>query len=568
MDYSQSHAVLIGVARYTDVEIPDIPAAANSLSAVARVLADSELCGWPEDRITPILNPPAASLLAKQIRQIASETAGVLVIYFVGHGTLSQSGELCCLVSGSDLEDPDLTGLEYRHIQQALSTSHAQAKIVILDCCYSGKAIQALGAVQADIAGMSEISGAYTLTAADRLAHVVPIENQRHRCTSFTEAFVDTITCGVKGASEFLTLSEIYQDLNRRLISSSLPRPNQRGTSNVQLLPFSRNAAYISQFRGVETFALAVTEDEIHFDLNAMSNQVSALLLDRERQPLTIDSIHALRRGGGGGVYCLSLGEGETERIVYLGASDSLLFALTRHFMRLSFRCCITPQQVSFRYLFHSGLSETFVSAQNHPRFANLHWNQNGFAGPISKDAAEMGTMSFSQEYPIDLNVEFADAKFRYEGRSLSDLAEVLDRKLPFVIRVDVDHLLLGDELAGPIETSKNLHDLLVKISRELGDGWLVTALPGSIEISDSRIPGGAALCYFQGGNTYDGDAEACHGGGLNVDTSFECLRLIAERSPKMRRPSIIDRPRSSDPWESIFASDLVFEEPPLSLPF
>lgn len=244
-DYTNSRAVLIGVSCYKDTNVSNVPSAAKSLQKLRALLIDPDLCGWPEDRVTVIENPPTASRLAQQLRKLAEETTATLLVYFVGHGALSDRGELCLVVGETEIADPDpdLTGLEFRHVRDAVLRSPAKSKIVILDCCYSGKVIPDLSVDDTRFANFTEISGAYTLTALDRQARTPPAE-EIERCTLFTEALIDIVRKGLPSAPEFLTFSAIYQELLQQVRAAELPRPNQRGTNTILDYPFSRNVAF------------------------------------------------------------------------------------------------------------------------------------------------------------------------------------------------------------------------------------------------------------------------------------------------------------------------------------
>ena len=137
-DYSRSRAILIGTSTYQDTGFPSLPTAANSLDGVREVLTDPRLCGWPSERITFLLNPVDVPQLVKKLRRLAETTEDVLLVYFVGHGTMNELGQLCLVLSDTDFTDPDVTGLEYSRVSDALKRSPARMRVVILDCCYSG----------------------------------------------------------------------------------------------------------------------------------------------------------------------------------------------------------------------------------------------------------------------------------------------------------------------------------------------------------------------------------------------------------------------------------------------
>ena len=241
-----SHAVLIGVSAYEYAEFPPIRAARNSLEAMQSLLTDPALCGWPPELITVIANPISASDLAVRLADLAETTTGVLLLYYVGHGVLSPRGELCLTVTSTRPNRQTITGLPWETLAEVLRTCPARPRLVILDCCFAGRAIEALGADSGQgLADITHIDGVYTLAATtrNRTAHVPPASQQDTACTSFTGELHDLIRSGIPGKPPQLTFSDIYPDLHQRLAAKGLPKPDQRGTDTAQQFPFTANTA-------------------------------------------------------------------------------------------------------------------------------------------------------------------------------------------------------------------------------------------------------------------------------------------------------------------------------------
>jgi hypothetical protein len=241
-DYSRSRAILIGCSKYRDREFLPLQAAANSLSGFYEILTDRSLCGWPADRVTVLHNPADVRRLLQTVRRLARETTDVLLLYFVGHGTVLRRGQLCLILADTDHADPDVTGLEFDRIRETLLDSPARTKVTILDCCYSGRAIEAL-AGSSGVADSTFTQGVYTLTASDHVAHVPPPSRAASVCTSFTGELLQLVRSGIAGAGPNLTLNDLYIQLRHRLRSRRLPEPNQRGTDTIGNFAFSRNTA-------------------------------------------------------------------------------------------------------------------------------------------------------------------------------------------------------------------------------------------------------------------------------------------------------------------------------------
>jgi len=237
-DYSTSRAVLIGTSEYQDEKFPALPAADNSLEGMRQILTNPELCGWPASRVKQLSNESDNRQFIIKLRRWAQETTEVFLLYYVGHGTPGEKGP-CLTLTDTQVEYPDVTGLEYRHVRKALRDSPARIKIVILDCCYAGRAIPP---VQSGQALFTDISGTYVLAAADHAAHVP--ENQELACTSFTGELLDLIRKGITDGPEELTLEDIYRHLRARLGEVDLPDPNCGGTDTAGAFRFARNAAF------------------------------------------------------------------------------------------------------------------------------------------------------------------------------------------------------------------------------------------------------------------------------------------------------------------------------------
>jgi hypothetical protein len=204
-----------------------------------RMLVNEELGGWPDDQVIPIPDPVDCRRVMSDLRRHAQDTSGVLLLYFVGHGTVTMNGDLVLAVGDTLADEPDVTGLEYSKIRSVLLGSPAKVKAVVLDCCYSGRIIDVLAGDRQHLANITDVRGTYTLTAADRTAHA----GQADTYTAFTGELLDLIGAGVVGGPPVLTFAELYPHLRHRLIARNLPHPNQRGTDTADKCPVVKNAA-------------------------------------------------------------------------------------------------------------------------------------------------------------------------------------------------------------------------------------------------------------------------------------------------------------------------------------
>lgn len=204
IDLADSRAILIGVSAYEDPKFLGLSAARNSVAAMQEMLSDPRLCGWPASQVTPILNPGSVTELALRVAELAEGIGrdGALLLYYVGHGVLSERGDLYLTVVSTRLDRPEITGVPWETVAREVRRCGAGVRMAILDCCFSGQAIEALGADDGPgLADATYVEGAYTLTATtrNRLAHVPPPDQQISACTSFTAELRDLVHTGIAG---------------------------------------------------------------------------------------------------------------------------------------------------------------------------------------------------------------------------------------------------------------------------------------------------------------------------------------------------------------------------------
>lgn len=241
--------MVIGVSGYQDPAYQDpglgrLASAANSLALMRGLLADPALCGWPPDRIEPIPDPGSPGDLAVQLREIARRTKGTLLLYYVGHGELTATGELVLTVTTTLADAPKETGLRFDLVRDAFNASPARVKVAILDCCGSGSILPTvLG--PATLARRAQVEGTHILTAAtgNSDAHRPPADADPDAPTSFTAALADVLRRGLPGKPDWLTLADLFPELGARLREQGLPEPGQAISATAAHAPFTRNAA-------------------------------------------------------------------------------------------------------------------------------------------------------------------------------------------------------------------------------------------------------------------------------------------------------------------------------------
>jgi Caspase domain len=248
--FDNYRAVLVGVSQYRYDALPSVPAARNSVRAVQEVLCDPGLCGWPPERVTVISDPESVQELGEQVSDLARQTSGLFLLYYVGHGLLDGTGALYLTVAGTNPDKPAYSGLPWSQVASDLRSCSAAVRFAILDCCFSGRAIDVLGSSTGSgrLSDITQVQGVYTLTATtrNRVAHVPPPDQQAEVPTSFTGELCGLVRDGIPVRSAWLTFHDLYPMLGRRMRALELPVPDARSEGNALEHAFTRNAAFPS----------------------------------------------------------------------------------------------------------------------------------------------------------------------------------------------------------------------------------------------------------------------------------------------------------------------------------
>jgi hypothetical protein len=234
-----SQAVLIGTSRYESADLPDLPAVENNLLDLAALLTDPALCGLP---CVSLADPPDPRAVYRVLRQSAAEALDLLLVYIACHGRTGPRNELYLTVAGTDPGELPVSALAYDLVREVVRDSPAANRVVILDCCFSGRAIPDMAGDAETVLGQVGVEGSYVLTATPANAVALAPEGSRH--TAFTGELLDLIRNGVPAGPELLTFATLYRQLAHRTRTRGLPTPCQRGTGTVDRLALTRNPAF------------------------------------------------------------------------------------------------------------------------------------------------------------------------------------------------------------------------------------------------------------------------------------------------------------------------------------
>ncbi|TXK39956.1 NACHT and WD repeat domain-containing protein [Nonomuraea sp. C10] len=187
--------------------------------------------GLAASRLTVLPDPETPHELAEAVALLAEQAEELLVFAYAGHGLIGVDNELYLATQAS----VDLTrgvarnqALPYPEVRTILSSSPAPHALVILDCCWAGRA--------------TSWPGCYLLTATSREEAAWVPDGDGH--PAFTGALVNLLVAGDPQAPRLLTLDDVHRSLRRALGARGLPLPRRQAADVSGGRPLAVNGAY------------------------------------------------------------------------------------------------------------------------------------------------------------------------------------------------------------------------------------------------------------------------------------------------------------------------------------
>ncbi|WP_330318349.1 caspase, EACC1-associated type [Streptomyces platensis] len=223
-DPSRSCAVLIGTHEYT--ELDDLPPVARNVSRLRELCCDPAVWGLADERCR-VLRQASRGAILKAVEDATVEATDTVVVYYAGHGLVDpRSGELHLALPCSQA-GPSYTALRYEELRSVLlhpsgGRPTAPRTVVILDCCWSGLALD--GLMQApDVAPAVAVEGACVLTATAGTRQALAPPGEKY--TAFTGELIRLVEDGVPGRPALLSMAALFAELTAALTAKSRPLP-------------------------------------------------------------------------------------------------------------------------------------------------------------------------------------------------------------------------------------------------------------------------------------------------------------------------------------------------------
>ncbi|USQ87225.1 caspase family protein [Streptomyces phaeoluteigriseus] len=235
-DPARSRAVLIGTASYR--HLSQLPAVEAGVVDLAAELCDATVWGLPVQHCTVVTDPLSPQTILDPVYRASEEATDTLLVYFAGHGMRDADSADLYLALGDSREHLGYTAVAYQHLRTALRSARARRKVVVLDCCFSGRAARALSGSDV-LAAEAAVDGAYVLTASPRDRIALAPDGERY--TAFTGELLTVLRHGVEDGPELIDLDTLYRVLLERLRAKNRPLPQHSQENGVGRLPLARN---------------------------------------------------------------------------------------------------------------------------------------------------------------------------------------------------------------------------------------------------------------------------------------------------------------------------------------
>ncbi|MFJ9637875.1 caspase family protein [Streptomyces sp. NPDC101178] len=215
----RSRAVLFGVHAYDELSALD--GVKHNVPALLPLLTSKDVGGLAEEDCTEVPHGASPQELLDALHDAAAEATDLLLVYYAGHGHFGGRDRTFHLATRASSVRRAYHSVKYNDVRDLVSGSAAQRKVVIVDCCFSGRALpmsDETAPTQLDM----EITGACVLTSA--------AETERSLCLPEGSVFTLELTAllreGLAGELSGgrqgehlpeLTMTDIFNALHGRL---------------------------------------------------------------------------------------------------------------------------------------------------------------------------------------------------------------------------------------------------------------------------------------------------------------------------------------------------------------
>jgi hypothetical protein len=253
VDPETTKVILVGTSKCPlDPSIPDLPGVDKNLESLFSLFVDKAIVGVPETNIQLLCNESKAGDINMELLRVAKAADNTLIVYYTGHGLIGEDSPTLLLAAGETTwEYRDANALPFEKVRAAIKRSPASRKILILDCCFSGRALDYMGQDANLFSSSLDIRGTFALASAPANAYALASGRDGH--TVFTGELVHLLQQGIPNHKDTFTLEDIFQLVRARLPPDS-PEPERKNWQDADKLAIAYNRGYSPPLPGENRF--------------------------------------------------------------------------------------------------------------------------------------------------------------------------------------------------------------------------------------------------------------------------------------------------------------------------
>ncbi|MFH9726978.1 tetratricopeptide repeat protein [Streptomyces sp. NPDC017254] len=251
-----SRAVLFGVHAY--LHQPDLQGVRHNAPALNDLLVAEDVGGLDPAHCVTVPPDSTAVDFLDAVQDAADQARDLLLVYYAGHGHFGRDGRRLLLSTRASRPARPFHSVPYDEVRAVVARSRARRKIVIVDSCFSGRALLHMGGGTGPSASAAdfEIEGACVLTSA--------AETERSLCVPEGSVFTLELAAvlgsglpahlpgGRRGDQQpALTMADLYDALCARLADRTVeghavPKPRMSTRDSGHRIELAANRSFVA----------------------------------------------------------------------------------------------------------------------------------------------------------------------------------------------------------------------------------------------------------------------------------------------------------------------------------
>ncbi|RBM22159.1 WD40 repeat domain-containing protein [Streptomyces sp. PT12] len=234
-----ARAVLIGTGRHAPgSQLPALPAVDTTLDDLERALHD--VCGMDLGRVTRVPGAAGPDEVVAAVEEAVADATGPVLLYYVGHGLLGPRDELYLATHAGRSAGHIAGAVPYRTVRDLLGEA-PHGSLVVLDCCFSGRArTPGTGGGARQPFASARPRGSLLLASASHYQLSFAPPDEPH--TLFSGRLLRLLTEGDPTGPPWLTADRMYAVLDREFADGRV-RPSRQSEGTLGELVIARNRA-------------------------------------------------------------------------------------------------------------------------------------------------------------------------------------------------------------------------------------------------------------------------------------------------------------------------------------